>query len=135
MAFAVTRLPGEPIIILQLDVGLEERLSSIESVRNQVIQIAADVPSLLYVLMDMRAQDVKFSDFLLMIQNMPQHPDGTPLDPRIRAAMIGDHPMIEIGVRKLNQSLGLNIATFPTLDAALAWARAEIRRQSDQTPG
>jgi hypothetical protein len=57
-----------------------------------------------------------------------------PRDPRIRPAMIGENPLVEIGVRKLNQLLGVEIEYFATLEEALDWARDDIRRQSDPPP-
>ncbi|MBI5960787.1 MAG: hypothetical protein HY866_18755 [Chloroflexi bacterium] len=134
MPCTVTRLAGEPILILQFDLNLEDRLSSLRSVQSQVASIAAATGGLLVVIADLREHDVKYSDFLLMAHDMPHHPEGSPLDPRIRPAMIGDHPLIEIGVRKINQMLGIQIEHFATLEKALAWAREEIRRQTDQPP-
>lgn len=130
MPFAVTRLPNEPILLLQFDLTATDFTSSLQSINTQIASIVSEAPSPLYVFLDLTKQEVKYSDILLMIQASQDSPAGTPLDPRIRAGFVGTHPLLEVAVRKVQQMLGVDTLLFATVEEALDWARAEINRAS-----
>ncbi len=128
MPFAVTQLPTEPIVLAQFDLSDINLEGSMQSIQGQIAHIASETPSVLVVLVDLRRQEIHFSDILLMVQHAQADPAGSLTDRRLRIALVGDHPLIEIATRKFNQILGINLGHLVTMDEALAWARDEIDR-------
>jgi hypothetical protein len=130
MPFAVTKLPAEPIILVQFDLAETNREDSMRSVQDQINRTASETPAPLYVLVDLRRQDIHFSDILLMIEHGQSHPEGILTDHRLRIILVGDHPLLDIAVRKFNQAFGSEIGHTVTMDEALAWARTEINHST-----
>jgi len=128
MPFAVIKLPEEPIVIVSVALPIERHLSSLYSIWVQIDRLAREERGPLYEIVDVRNQDVSFSDILVALDELDDHPPGSIADPRIRTVLVGDHPMLAIAVKKLWQRFSLEIPVFATLDAALDYVRGELNR-------
>jgi hypothetical protein len=131
MPSAVIKLPGEPIVIVTIALPIERYLSSLHSVRGQIDRVAREVGSPLYEILDLRNQDVSFSDILLGLDEQHGQPPGSITDPRIRPVAVGDHPLLPIAVKKTRQRFSIDVPVFDTLQAALDFVRAELGGKAD----
>jgi hypothetical protein len=131
MPFAVTQLPGEPIIIVYLQFPVEEYLGSIRLLKDEIAEIADHTDSPLYTIYDLeKLTEFRFSDISLLHEEARQGPAGSPADPRLRPCIAGTHPLIPVAVNKANQQLGSQMIHCETVEQALAWARAAIAAEA-----
>lgn len=131
MPSAVIKLPDEPIVIVTIALPIERHLSSLHSVCAQIDRIARQVRRPLYTILDLRGQDLSFSDILLGLDEQKDQPPGSMTDPRVRPIVAGDHPLLAIAQKKARQQLAIEIPVFDTLQIALAYVRAELEGQAN----
>jgi hypothetical protein len=129
------KLPGEPIVIVTIALPIERHLSSLYSIRAQIDRVAREAGGPLYVLLDLRNQDVSFSDILLGLDEQVGRPPGAITDPRVRPVGVGDHPLLAIAAKKTWQRYSIDVPIFDTLEAALQHARAELGGEGDRSSG
>jgi hypothetical protein len=134
MPFVTTRLTNEPIVMLQFDLDEIDRKGSMRSIQDELDRMASESTGRLYVLIDLRWQDIHYSDILLMIEYAGQNSSGNLSDPRLHTALIGDHPLLSIATRKFNLAFGSDIEYFQSMEDALLWARDILRSLNDQNP-
>jgi hypothetical protein len=130
MPFTVTQIPGEPIVIAQIEVPLEQHMASIKSVTDQLARLAATSSPLLFVLVDLRDQSLSFSDILIGMEILNAPPNWL-AQPTVRTVLVGTDPMIGIALKRFKQQLGVDLTRFETIEDALAYARAEINRLNE----
>ena len=123
MAFAVKKLPDEPIVIVTIDLPVHEYEQNFRSLSNQLARLAENAAEGFEVILDGRTLDLSFSDVLLLIDLGQDTPAGTFADPRLHWSIVGTHPLFAIAVKKVRQQLSAYVTLFETLDEALAAAR------------
>jgi hypothetical protein len=125
MPFAITKLPGEPILIVRIEFPLDQYLSSVASINDQLVQLTRASSSALYILIDLRGRSPAFSDLLIGMQLLDESESW--IEQRsARPVLVGSDPMLGIAVKRARHQFGLDTARFNTLEEALAYARAEI---------
>jgi|GEM_PF-7070693 hypothetical protein len=135
MPSSMIKLPGEPIVIVTIALPIERHLSSLYSIRAQIDRVAREAGGPLYVLFDLRNQDVSFSDILLGLDEQAGRPPGALTDPRVRPVGVGDHPLLAIAAKKTWQRYSIDVPIFTTLEAALQYVRAKLDREGDRPSG
>ena len=129
MPFAIIQMPGEPIVLVRIEVPLEQHIASATSVNAQLAQLARASSGDIYILIDMRGQVPTFSDILIGIQLLNQ-PESWLEQRAVRPVLVGTDPMLRIAIKRFKQQLGLDLVHFETMDEALAYARAEIAKSN-----
>ena len=125
MPFAITHLPGEPIVIVRVEFPLDQYLSSVASINDQLAQLARASSRDLYILLDLRDQSPGFSDILLGMQLLDESDSW--IDQRsAHPVLVGSDPMLGIAVKRARLQFGLDIVRFNTLEEALVYARADV---------
>jgi hypothetical protein len=127
MPFAITQLPGEPILIVRIEFPFDQSLTSVASVNNQLAQLTSASSGPLYILIDLRGQTPAFSDILIGMQLLDQ-PESWIEQRSARPILVGSDPMIGIAVKRVKQQFGIEASHFDTLEGALAFARAAIAK-------
>jgi hypothetical protein len=131
MPFVISRLPDEPIVHVLIDVPLEQHMNSVTSIIKGLMDLARQSGSILYVVVDMTDQDPTVSDIHLAIDLL------TPLEkwltePPVRSALVGNHPVLSVAVRRFQQQLDLEVQQYEQMDEALASIRAQIVREKQR---
>ncbi len=129
MPFAIIQMPGEPIVLVRIEVPLEQHIASAASVNAQLAQLASASSGDIYILIDMRGQAPTFSDILIGIQLLNQ-PESWLEQRSARPVLVGTDPMLRIAIKRFKQQLGLDLVHFETMDEALVYARAEIAKSN-----
>ncbi len=129
MAFVVTKLPDEPIILLRVDLPFEQHRDTLHHVAARCARLAVDHGGLLYRILDGWWLNASYSDILLLIDDHKHDYPGSLRDPHIRTVFAGDSPLLELAARKIHQQLSITVPVYPTLDAALVAIRAELAAQ------
>ena len=107
MPFAITHLPGEPIVIVRVEFPLDQYLSSVTSINDQLAQLARASSSDLFILIDLRGQSPAFSDILLGLQLLDE--SGSWIDQRsAHPVLIGSDPMLGIAVKRARHQFGMD---------------------------
>jgi hypothetical protein len=119
---AVRKISGDPIVIVILDLPIDQYTDSLYSVMSQLDQFASETGQL-YAVIDMRHQNLDYSDMLLILSEQRDVP-GSITDPRVFTLIAGTHPMLKVLVKKAEQLLDIEIPLVDTLDAALDLARS-----------
>lgn len=127
MAFIITRLPGEPIVIAGFDLPLSQHLPDLKAFTAQCARIVDEVDGPLYRIINLVTPQIDYSDVLLFLNDIRQQRPGSTTDPRMRTVAVGTHPMIAIGVRQIRTQFGLEIPIFATLGEALDYVRWAVR--------
>jgi hypothetical protein len=126
MAFAVTQLPDDPILIVNLAAPLQNHLASIRSVNAQIARIIATTENTLYVVIDGQDIELAFSDILIGISQLEAQPIIWTTDARAQIVIVGTNPMLDIGAKRLKQRLGVKVERYPSLETALNAIRARL---------
>lgn len=128
MFFEIRKLPDEPIVIVSGDLPVARAIPMLVSIHRQITRILDTVDGPLYRITDMRAvDDVSMSDILIWLDELRSRSEpGSIHDPRIHTLLVSTHPILQIGVRKIQTELALNVPLFHTLEDALAFARESI---------
>jgi len=129
MAFIVTILPNEPIILLRFDLPLEKHLGILRHVWTRCARLVDEHDGLLYRILDTRNLDIAYSDVLLILDDLRYDRPGSLSDPQIQSVAVGDSPILTLGLQKISEQCHIDIPIFDTLDAALTAIRAEITAQ------
>ena len=125
MAFAVRKLPGEPIIITTVDFPLHKYGRNLVTLYAEIDHLIADETPPIYRILDARLLMPSYSDILLYIDIQNERP-GSLLDPRLRSVLVGTHELLPALVRQIDRKLGLQVPQFPTVEDALCHIRAEL---------
>lgn len=125
MAFAITRLANDPIVIVTVALPLDRHLDSFRSTNQQLNRLAATIEDLLYIIFDTRDQDITFSDILIGLDELDGDPANWIKYPHVTPIGVGTHPMLKVGAKRALQQLRVEFSIFATLDEALADIRAE----------
>ncbi len=133
MAFAIRKYSDEPVVVVTVDLPLDRFQSNVHLLGTQVDQLARrfDSPPL-YTIIDASELDLSFSDILLLIDEFSQGTPGPFANPRVYPIVVGTHPMIGIGVKKVRQRLELQVPWFSTLGEALDHIHARTRHATLQ---
>jgi hypothetical protein len=123
MAFAVKKLPDEPIVIVTIDLPVHEYEQNFRNLSDQLARLAENTTERVDVILDGRALDLSFSDVLLLIDLGQDSPAGTFADPRLHWNIVGTHPLFAIAVKKVRQQLSATMDLFATLEDALIAVR------------
>ncbi len=123
MAFAVTRFPEEPIVLVQLELANHEEASFL-SLQAQLDRIASTVTPPLMMIIDLRKQDIRFCDVLLFLECCADDPRGTAADPRIHTILLGEHLMLSVLQKRFKQRFRVTVRQAHQWDEALHTARA-----------
>lgn len=131
MAFTVSKLIDEPIVLLAVDFSASGWVQNLQSLKTQVARYANGDKEPLYVIWNLDQQDVLAGDIQLLIFDAQDDPDGSLADRRVRPVVVSDHPLIDMLQRKAYEGLGVDLPQFDTLAEALAWVRAELAEEAD----
>lgn len=131
MSFTVRKFADEPIVIVTIDVPVEQYLDNFRSLKAQVARIAAEVNGPLYYILDTRdIESPSYSDILIWIEEHKVGDAATLSRHDIRYHAVGTHPLLLVGVKKVYQLLGIEVAIFAEMDDALATIRAQMGSHS-----
>jgi hypothetical protein len=128
MAFQIKKLPDEPILIITIDLPMERHLAEFRVLCGEIGRLVDEAPGPVYRILDLRGEDIAFSDILLGIAEHSGNQSGSLIDPRTRLMMVGTHAMIPVAVRKIKQKLDVDVPWFMTLHEALTYNRSKITR-------
>ncbi len=131
MAYAVTRLPGKPVVLVTLDVPLENYTSNLRVICAYLTHLIAQAQEPLHIWFDLRNQEICFCDILIAADEVAHAP--TPSSPMAQIAIIGSHPLLKVGVRRLERDYKLKMGQFDTLEAAFEHLRSTPRYPSKTT--
>jgi hypothetical protein len=126
MAFTLKKLTNEPIVIVTVEPPTTDYFESEATLIHAHLDLFAqqiDAPPL-YCIQDARHLDIDFSDILLWIDETAQGRPGSAVDERLQFVVVGTHPLLEVGVRKVRKQLDLDVPLFPTVSQALDYIRA-----------
>lgn len=128
MTYIVTRLPNEPIAIAGFDLPLSNYLTDIAAWNNYCVRMVDQFGAPLFRIINLDIPAIDFSDLLLFIDDQHERRPGSISDPQMRTIVIGQHPFIQLGVKRLQDELGVHVPIMSTLEDALRYARAEIAK-------
>lgn len=130
MAFTVARLPGEPIIVINVSLPLNNYLDTIAQIDALVHRVYKEHGGTIYSIVAIGDQDLTFGDFLLFIAEQRQGRPGSLLDVYVQAIVIGTHELLQPGLNRLARELGVHVPLFATVAEGIAHARAQIATAS-----
>jgi hypothetical protein len=130
MSLILTRLPGEPVIIIKPALPVEQNIEHVFSIHAQCAHIASGLGSPLYRIMDFRLADLAYSDILLLLDIEKENGPGSLTDPQMRTVLVGYHPLLKIAARKARQQFSVHIPIFDSMSEALACIRASTGARS-----
>ncbi|HVO72032.1 MAG TPA: hypothetical protein VMT24_18410 [Aggregatilineaceae bacterium] len=130
MSLILTRLPGEPIIVVKPALPVEQNIEHVFTIDARCDQIVSELGGPLYRILDMRLADLAFSDILLFLDLEKEGRPGSLADPRVRTLMVGRHPLLKIAARRILQELNVTVPVFEAVDEALACVRADAEARS-----
>lgn len=127
MAVTVEKLSGEPIIITTYTDPFDAAVDLPASFA-QVAELSKDLPAPVYSVNHIQLSETGFSDITLAMQQAISNMPGSAVDPRIRTLLVGASDLLRLAAESGSQEQygGVDIRWFPTLDEALAVARAEL---------
>jgi hypothetical protein len=131
MVFAVSKLPGEPILIVTLDLPLEQHLQSWRSLTAALARFVTEAERGIAVVFDLRDQEVSFSDILIGISELQASAADWIVDPNMSLVIVGEHPMLDITARRVDQQFHFLPPRFATMEEALAQIRAARDAEDD----
>jgi len=135
MATSVIGFAGEPLAVTRMSLPVHEYWHDIQTLNRRINKLLAERGTPFYRIYDARSiVDLDFSDILLWIAEEKEHIAGSLFDPRVRAIIAGSSPMILLAAKKFQERCCWTIPVLPTLEQALACARAHIATASATTP-
>jgi len=131
MEFEVVKLEAEPIIIFRLNEGYDFELDTRKA--HELIAGYADEledsTSTIFRITDFSGITMNFTDLILGLSSGTKAEPGSFADSRLRNLFVGQDDMVEFAAESLIQTQYGKIPTlvFPSMDEALAYARALIK--------
>jgi hypothetical protein len=116
MAFAVTRLPGKPIVLVTLDVPLENYTSNLRVIHTYLVHLVTETQGPLHIWFDLRNVNISFCDILIAADEIAHAPRTC--FPGAQVALIGTHPLITVGIRRMTRDYKIDLDHFATLEDA-----------------
>ncbi|NDJ36192.1 MAG: hypothetical protein GYB64_16165 [Chloroflexi bacterium] len=128
MAFAVERVPGEPIVILTLTPPMQDAVEEGRAGDAAVAQAAAEIEGRYFRIADVRTFQVSFTDMVRYFGEQKRGHPGSINDPRGIPIVVADQNLFTESADWTQQEQygGRSTQMFKTLDEALAYARAQI---------
>ena len=129
MSVTLEKLPDEPIVIVTA-VGLLN-VEGMRAIYTQIAKILEKIDPPLYRISDVREQETSFAEMIEIVKEAGRGMPGTTTDPRIRHMFVGRHKfaMLARDFYRNSDPNRLSMPTFDTLEEALSYVRAEIKRQ------
>lgn len=130
MSFSIEKLPGEPIIISTMARDFNPHQNG-EAFWNALAAAMEGEASPIYRITVLDGIEANFSDMMITLAEEARGDrPGSTADPRIRALLVARIPMAQLAVEGLKQDQygQLDVSLFTTLDEALDYARAEIKK-------
>jgi hypothetical protein len=126
MSFKATRLPNEPIIVVEMD----DTFKSIDETPKTFVSVDTLIGTdqSVFLIYWITLTKIPFTDIVPALAEQTRKIPGSASDPRVKKVIVvGDHPMIKLssGFLKQAQYGKIEIAVFSTLDEALAFARSQ----------
>lgn len=131
MAFAITQLAGEPVVIVTVDLPLDRHMESLRSAKAHLTRLITESRGQIYIIIDMREQDLAFSDILIGLDELDGDPACWAHLPDAHLVVVGTNPLLPVGAKRLHQQLGLQVDLFETLEDALAHIREVLADSAD----
>lgn len=117
MAFAIQQLPEQPTAIITVDVPLACHSDSLRSVIAQMCAIAREYQQMACII-DLDGLDLSYSDILLCLDEFKATQSENYA--QILPVVAGSHPLIAVGIKKIEEQLGITIKQYDTLELACA---------------
>ncbi|MDX1994668.1 MAG: hypothetical protein SF029_19955 [bacterium] len=132
MPYKVTRVPNEPIVVLEVSSPFD-MITDLPAVFADIAKAKAGVASLTYCLYDVRNLQITFSDVVMGLAAHTKGEPGSVSDPTIRVILIGSDELLRLASEALKQEQYGQIALpmYATYDEAIA----EARRLAAQNAG
>lgn len=130
MSFALIKLSGKSIVLLRARLTEIVEGDQLAHLKSSIEHIVAAESSPLYVIWDLKVQDIMVFAIQLLIYDAQDNPTGSIADPRLKVLIVGDHPLIALLLRKARDQLGTKLWQFYSIDDALIWARQESTHQN-----
>lgn len=128
---SIVTLPDAPIVVVTCKLNLDVYLMQQPKIEATVAAMADQSQCPVYKISDLSyLPDLDYCDILLWLEAQRLYTPGSFRDPRVRPIIVGTHPLIAVGIRKIRQMYGISVQQFATLDEALAHAHAA----ADQYP-
>src|SRR3990172_5255734 len=116
MTFAIRKFPGEPMVVVTVDFPLDRFLPNAHLISIQLDQLANNFTAPpLYTILDLSKLEPSVSDMLLLIDEFSKRTPGPLANPTLYPIVVGSHPIVGIGVKKIQQRLGVPVPWFNTL--------------------
>ena len=127
MDAALTRLPDEPIVIVEIQPTLDPQ-KEVYEIADAIAEMFEGEEGPIYRINDFTSIDLPFGGLVMGLGLEAQSRPGSLSDPRIKPIFVGTSDMVELGAKSARQEHygGLEIWLFATLDEALAHIRTEL---------
>ena len=121
--FGITRFSDAPILLVSVALPLENYLPSLVSVASQIQRFTVPNVKAIYVVVDLRGCEVSLSDTLLLIQECREAAPGWTLTTTVFFLVVGTHPLIAVGIKRIWEQLTIPVRQFATMSEALSYVR------------
>jgi hypothetical protein len=134
MPFTVEKLPEEPIVLVKIKVGDQKDFErDFPPLVQRIAELVAGIEGPIYRITDLTEVNISFGELVLaMQQEYRSEMPGTAADPRIQVVLVTSSKLIEVGAEGVPKSIHYGgkqpPKIFPTMDEALAYARAELAK-------
>jgi hypothetical protein len=127
MAFAARRLPDDSILIVTFNVPIEQHLKCLQSLNAEIDGFARTmVAQTCGLILDMRALDLTCSDFAIWIEEYRSGAFAFLDHPFLRVFAVGTHPVLSVGLKKIERQLNISIALYDTIAVTISAAQRAI---------
>jgi hypothetical protein len=139
--FTIEKLPGEAITIITINGSILKNMVSEdrEQVQHQVQSIVEETPGLDYLIMDLHDIELTFSELVMVLakarDQIAMIGGKTYIDANMRYLLVGSDELIDLAAEALHQEQygNIEVQVFPTVGAAVDFARSELTGQTRPT--
>ena len=133
MGYSVKRLDNESIIIVTYIAPMDANVD-IPCVHEETAELLKHISGVLYRVVDLSPANMSFKTVMDGLLLSSRSESGGTADPRIRTVTVGTDEMTQLVSEAFKQEQygGFNVPLFSSLDAGIAYARAELAKEHDR---
>lgn len=126
MPVTITRLPNEPIVIVELRERMD--LNSVRTMFKQTAEIARDMNQPVYRIANFLNVNVSIREMAAALAEGTKGGPGSPRDRQVPFVMVAGRNRIRFFFEMLRRKEygGIEVPVFDTMDEALAYVRAQL---------
>ncbi len=122
------RLPEQSIIVIAVTEPFDP-LTDLASIGREYATLAAQIDGPIYLIIDMRHWNIKFTDLVNVMDIEARRAPGVPS--RLHTVLVSSSQIAALGAKATGQTqyTGKETPLFASMDEALAYAAAELARK------